>query len=93
MKCPPEADPPSEEKQGNVFLFAGVLFVYGPPLPIPNREVKVYEPDDISSFGDRESRVCQQSKTHFLLMILVPSGTEKVGYAGNQERIFIYGQN
>jgi len=25
---------------------AGVLLNYGPPLPIPNREVKVIKPDD-----------------------------------------------
>ena len=28
------------------FSYAGVLVVLAPPLPIPNREVKRYDPDD-----------------------------------------------
>ncbi len=36
------------DKQGITFLFAGVLFKRGLPLPIPNREVKALTSDDTS---------------------------------------------
>jgi len=37
----------------------GVSFLCAPPLPIPNREVKLLNLDDTSGFGPWESRVCQ----------------------------------
>jgi hypothetical protein len=43
-------------------LFASVLLKCAPPLPIPNREVKAFGPDDTRCFGDWESRVRWHTK-------------------------------
>jgi len=43
-----------------IVSFAGVLLKRVPPFPIPNREVKAFEPDDTHLLG--ESRVCQHMK-------------------------------
>jgi len=36
--------------------------MYAPPLPIPNRVVKLYEPNDTICFGGGESRVRRYAK-------------------------------
>ena len=40
----------------------GVLLERAPPLPIPNREVKAFKPDDTCCFGGWESRVCRHKR-------------------------------